>query len=444
MTLYVIWVILLHFCPFRFGFVYSIEIDMSLFLHAIRDQISLEFNNEQKSFGMNHHGVLRDLYNDVYAKYTFNYPIMIMHESLGMGQFGNNFGGFLTNLACAHISGFHVVIFDIKRHWYEGIERPGQHFFESLPSVIVHDNPAVNKTVAINNYKAYCNALTSFPWAVSSDGHYFPKLNEMIIYWRPIVQEALYKESKKRLLFGTFVNTTLFIPDHLREYTKGEKSSGMVDKPDLYENEKLRNRKNLPMYPDVTIQYRCSDNVFFDNMGLLPYRYILNTIPTDAEFIFVTTEGSERNKHICEPIIQVLVDKIQTMLPQSHVVIRSGGRNHDVMFEIIDMFVNSRVVVSSSSTCGAYFSLSNSVGQVYYPEMKFMGHNNLTCYGSQVSCGNVHTIECGYSISFWIKPDGTAITESSATSQDMIDILNNETYYCAHKRCTQRCLSHQS
>ena len=46
--------------------------------------------------------------------------------------------------------------------------------------------------------------------------------------------------------------------------------------------------QSLPMYPHVTIHWRCSDNVFL--MGLVPYRFVLSRIPTWARYIFIVTD----------------------------------------------------------------------------------------------------------------------------------------------------------
>jgi hypothetical protein len=255
----------------------------------------------------------------------------------------------------------------------------------------------------------------------------------MIIAWRPFVQKALERESKIKLKIGTTVKTTIFIPEHI-----GGQISGFVDTPDLYNDLSIRNRTNLPLYPDVTIHYRCSDNIFFDNMGLLPFHHIVNVIPSQAEFIFIVTEGSnpqdyQHVRSVCKPVLQALADKIKLKFPKANVVIRSGGRHHDALFELFDMFVYSSVVITSASSFSTYMALSNSNGKVFLPYRRFMGHFNLTCYGSVGSCGNVHTLHDGFPINFWIRNDGTKLSERTITSQDMIDILENKTYFRAHR-----------
>jgi hypothetical protein len=58
----------------------------------------------------------------------------------------------------------------------------------------------------------------------------------------------------------------------------------------------------LPIIPDVTIQYRCGDNIQFSYMyGILPYTAFPSRIPANAKHIYVVSDHPTRALHAQVP-----------------------------------------------------------------------------------------------------------------------------------------------
>ena len=145
------------------------EVDIKGFLHSIRDEIiSSQEEATQPIFhgGFLHYTNYKLTVDNAWANYTFDFPIMIIGAALQTGQFGNNIGSFLTDIACASMSGAHMIVVDIFRSSDERTQPRGQYnklFFNNIPPVIVHPSPATDREMALNKYKEVCFPAI-FPW----------------------------------------------------------------------------------------------------------------------------------------------------------------------------------------------------------------------------------------------------------------------------------------
>ena len=137
------------------------EVDTETYLHAIRDEIMLyDIEHDLILEGFNHNLNYKQFVDDYWGNFTHDFPIKVISASLNHVRFGNNMGTFLTDIACANLAGLHVVIVDIYKSKFS------QHykvFFNSLPSVIVHPQPVLNKTKGIERYKQVCGDF-DWPW----------------------------------------------------------------------------------------------------------------------------------------------------------------------------------------------------------------------------------------------------------------------------------------
>lgn len=157
----------------------KINIDERLLL-SIRDNIIVDQNVSNSNYkdtpqfqqgylyGLNHDYMVKD----AWVNFTFNYPIMVIGASLGVHSLGNNIGSFLTSIACASMSGAHAIIIDINKKLVESSEssviHDGPHssnlFFDAIPLVIVHANPATNKTAMMERHMEVCPKWAQYPW----------------------------------------------------------------------------------------------------------------------------------------------------------------------------------------------------------------------------------------------------------------------------------------
>ena len=225
-------------------------------------------------------------------------------------------------------------------------------------------------------------------------------------------------------------STTLLLPSNLefehhrnskprKGNRKVEEYHKIIDTPNLKNVLINQTQLALPFYPDVTIHWRCSDNIFFDRMGLTPYRFIIDRLPDDAKYVFITTETSyydidnpeeeipakkSRSHDLCIPIIAELVRCIRQRLPNAQVVVRSGGTS-ETMFLTVAMFVHSNITFCSASTFCFHFATAKPAGKLYLPATSgiFYG-TNLSC------CGDDHIIETmanAFTITDWRHPGNT-------------------------------------
>jgi len=97
---------------------------------------------------------------NAWSKFTYILPVMVIGCNLNHERMGNRFGSFLTDIACAGMSGAHVIIIDTANR----TKNPHYDvFFDSIPLVYVHPHPAANRDMAVKNYLKVC-ADGSFPW----------------------------------------------------------------------------------------------------------------------------------------------------------------------------------------------------------------------------------------------------------------------------------------
>ena len=176
---------------------------------------------------------------------------------------------------------------------------------------------------------------------------------------------------------------------------------------------------NLPMLPNVTIQYRCGDNVeqLPNRYGFIPFDVILRLIPTSYKFIYILSDPPDRsasnpfNKN-CNIIIKSLVDYIIHRHPESTVVAKRGGDP----FLDFTRFILSPITICSASTFCFWPSLANN-NTVYLPvTYLFGGSKNIKS-----------TPRLGSTIHFF---DGKLVTTFTSTTpiREMLKMLNADSY----------------
>lgn len=386
--------------------------------------------------------VNKDFLNNRWVNYTKDLPIVVIETSNSIRSIGNVMGSVFTSWSCAQFSGAHAIVLDRLDPKLSGIpQRVGNTFFTELPEIIVNKNSHKTRAEVLEDYKRLCPNNHRYPWAQSKQ-----PLDKFIPFFRDIAQEPMRQQllsigiiavrSSATTVEDNSMATTIILPQHQLN-NSNSKLARMNDIPDLYFSLSVTEREQLPLYPDVTIQYRCSDNIFTTAMGLLQFHDVVDNIPSTAKYIFILTEdeihtgrmnGDNRlpNEmkavvHLCRPILEALAHDIQKAFPAARVVVRRGG-NGELFFEVLSMLMYSPTVICSASTFCFYFALLNPHGKVILPSWWFHGELELNC------CGNVQMLPSMKPIGKWITPDGQVLTESNFAVESMIQILRNRSY----------------
>lgn len=377
----------------------------NLYLHAIRDQIMEVTDNRVWYDGLDFGRAYGSLKSNKYVNYTHDMPIMVLKLAGQDYQFGNRFGSFLTDFACGIINGAHLVIIDATRHYEQRGDhqyRFGENFFNSIPHVYVNKHPATNRTSLINRYEATCISPSIFPW----DFDYPFPVNKLVPLFKKIMLPSLHNQLI-HMGIGTVSKTLLIHSSHRvikgtideHEYNNYQSSTNLPDLPDLNTTLTAEQIAQLPLYPDVVIHYRCSDNVAFDRMGLLPFRHIISHIPVNTKYIMILTEGTRQGTAAqfykgCPAIVDALRSDVAAAFPTLEVVIRQGGH----IFEVFALLIHSRIVICSSSSFCFYIATSNPHGHVYFPKRYFLTSHTQPEY---INHNRLKTIPDGYSIYEW-------------------------------------------
>ena len=131
----------------------------------------------------------------------------------------------------------------------------------------------------------------------------------------------------------------------------------------------------LPTVPNVTIHYRCGDNIEHSSStyGFIPYHIILRLVPAHQKFIYILSDPPERsasnpfNKN-CAMIIKELFDYTVKKHPKSTVVAKRGG---DLFLDFTRLILSPITICSASTFC-FWPSLANE-NVVYLPLSKLFG-----------------------------------------------------------------------
>jgi hypothetical protein len=123
----------------------------------------------------------------------------------------------------------------------------------------------------------------------------------------------------------------------------------------------------LPLVPNVTIQYRCGDNIGFGKTryGLLPFSAFRppRINPNIAKFIYVIADSPGRQSYHafssrCGIILQSLYGFLKKTFPSSVIVIKRGG---DPFLDYARI-AYSNITICSASTFCLWPALSNTIG----------------------------------------------------------------------------------
>ena len=292
-----------------------------------------------------------------YRKHTKEWPIYVrvtdeIHDSIG-----NRLGSILNDYACAIVSGAHFILIrapeptDSNHHL-----DIRESILGYIPHIVPHPNPSPNVNLALEIAKKVCKYETEWEWEYNgSDALLDPN---SIRFIRRIVYHGVTEVAKYLIEAGRF------------------RSSDTL----LYSSLVKRESYSIRMYPavsDVAIHYRCSDNIRYKNMGLLPFPTITSLIPQHAKTIYIHTEGTYP-EHICSHILRDLFEYVSAAFPNALVALFAKENVYATMYN----FIESRLaLICSASTFCLHTALGKQQGKVYIAPTMYRGKTNFSYEG---------------------------------------------------------------
>jgi hypothetical protein len=124
----------------------------------------------------------------------------------------------------------------------------------------------------------------------------------------------------------------------------------------------------LPLIPDVSLHYRCSDNSYY---GIMPFKIYSDRIPSDARHIYILTESARsphaRTLSYCKAIIDEFRKYLMKLFPRA---IISVFRGQNIYVDLARLTFANTTICSVSTYC-LYPAISSS-NYVYFPVSKFI------------------------------------------------------------------------
>ena len=246
-----------------------------------------------------------------YTDVTGSCPVAVLELFEREDSVGNMIGKFLFEVGCTFFAGAHIIILDR----YHERRTCGREFLYSMPKVLVNNNPASSFEVVVSNWQRTCpNFDREYPWGSVRGNH-----EEYVPVWRQLLSTALRNQ------FNSLNVSTSLLAFKSQQPSENSRRS-LSDVPDLDQALSYAEKSLLPQFPTVTLQYRCSDNIFFGSgYGLIPFDRMMRHIPPDAKYIYVVTEGSSHTHRPsarsrgCTKIVHTLRDDIATAFPRAQV-----------------------------------------------------------------------------------------------------------------------------
>ncbi|RYY86716.1 hypothetical protein EON63_05365 [archaeon] len=331
---------------------------------------SINAQNTTTCFSDDYDGTRDDYLQDRHKSILGDMPVLVHPLCTNTFQLGNTLGYYLNDIACADIAGAHFIAVTKKfniilpdtLYTYPNTANM-LAFFQHLPDLITHSTPNPPDQ-AKKIMKDTCHCL-QFCWE-NSEAPWIQRIPLVRRTLLPAVTAYLSASNAEHL--GTLLSNEtdrVYIPADMQTAHKVS-----YEQNPTYKLTPALSKLHLPLQPNVTIQYRCGDNIGFGKTkyGLLPFS-VYNRIPHNAyKHIYIIADSPQRNSaHVysyrCETILDHLVAYLVKRHPNSVVALKRGG---DVFLDYARI-MNSNMVFCSASTFCLWPALSNEVGQVHFP-----------------------------------------------------------------------------
>jgi hypothetical protein len=249
---------------------------------------------------------------------------------------GNTLGYYFNDLACASVSGAHFVAvkkkFEITlpETFLAKSNESLYSFFNALPNIYVNPNHSQfdYSQIRSNLLKKcdclqYCWENKAAPWIQRTDLIRQSMRKAIDTYMSYInIDEATILNNQTDLYYH---------PKHNRYYQNEKDYDSTIKMIPKFISKMEKNGENLPVFPNITIQYRCGDNIGFGKTryGLLPFEAITHRIPAHTKYIYVIADSPKRQSyHVysnrCGIILTELFLYIRRKFPDSVLIIKRG------------------------------------------------------------------------------------------------------------------------
>jgi len=267
-------------------------------------------------------------------------PIIACPGRIDEVQFGNLFGLYFDALACSDIAGFHFIYL---------ADRPNIPFFQSLPNLVVHPQPADDVLEAGRVLDSVCPFRGPFPFVTHGGWDKRPQL------LRQIFNQALDAQYGKQI-FSLKVDDSTFSQIH--------SNSAQITK------------QSMPLIPDVAVLFRCVDILTVATghpYGFVNFHLYSALIPNSVSSIYVLSEKLDYltedrdephisiNKAACTQLGNDLLLFLKDIRPQAVVALRRGYAVDSLL-----MLAKANVVICAPSTFCLYPGIANMNGIVYF------------------------------------------------------------------------------
>lgn len=305
---------------------------------------------------------------------TDNLPVIVMKFCLELHSLGNHLGRYLDALSCASLSGLHFIT--IKRTVIDSlslhhkvshsafVDKRSKHdnipFFASLPSIFPADNATMSKTFdeGLIRQEKECKCR-SWCWG-AGDAAWRRRIPLIAM----ILRDAFYTHIKSFLTYsaGAVVETHTFSDEGLSKLSMNhstvfDPSCDLIlrssDKAPTNETGTL----SLPLFPDVAIHYRISDNF---KTGLLPYASVSSRIPPTAKYVYIFSESPRRSKVYSninhDDVVAILLGLMEHIRDNHNATTSSDLtivllRSEDMLVSMAKLAFTQTVICSSSTFC---------------------------------------------------------------------------------------------
>lgn len=254
--------------------------------------------------------------------------VFLADDVLMPSQLGNRISRYFEGLACSDIIGAHFVF----KARIEGDEH-SLRFFNALPMIRVHPNPAYLSLYALNHkFKRICPVVEPWP-------------HEVVGGW-----------SHRTNMIGEMLrNATNAVFEDAHKVTLPADSFAIIMPNDT--------AKVLPLVPTAAIMFRCVDILHWATpeygYGFINFNVYKQLIPDDASHIYILSEDLRygprpANKEACTELSKFLVEYIHDQFPTAVVALRRGH-----VMESFAMMSHARTLVSAPSTFSLWGGMAN-------------------------------------------------------------------------------------
>jgi len=273
-------------------------------------------------------------FSNCYEDITKGLPVYVRFIDHIADRFGNNLGWLMNDYACAHVSGAHFILIG---------SRSNESLLGYFPHILPHHTPATNINDAIEIAMKTCK-ITGYEW--ENFGNEALLNSSAIQLVRNLVHRAVTSLAENLMALGRLQHSNKVLYTTLMD-SDPEQSYSVVS--------------------EATIHYRCSNNIFHQSMGLLPFPTIISVLPKEPKSIYIHTEGT-RKEHLCSHVIRTLFEDVSDAFPNALVVVFENENVYATMYN----FIHADTLICSASTFCLHVALGKVRGKVYIPP-KFYG-----------------------------------------------------------------------